>query len=211
MPGVSRNTICVVSLVRTPRTCVRVVCGRSETIETFCPTSWFNSVDLPTFGRPTIETNPDRNVTARGGGSRALLLCGRALGRWGRSAVRDPHQHDAPALDAFRAELEPVDPCALALDRHVPERVEHQAAHRVPLLLGQLGVEQLVHLVDRGAAGHAERATGKPLDLGLVDVVLVGDLADDLLEQVFHRDETRRAAVLVDHDRHVELLGLHLA
>ena len=46
---------------------------------------------------------------------------------------------------------------------------------------------------------------------GSGDVVLVGDLADDLLEQVLHRDEPGGAAVLVDDDRHVELLGLHLA
>jgi len=63
IPGVSRNTICVASSVRTPRTCVRVVCGRSETIDTLRPTSWFKSVDLPTLGRPTIETNPERNLT----------------------------------------------------------------------------------------------------------------------------------------------------
>ena len=46
------------SVVRTPRTCVRVVCGRLETIETFCPTSWFTSVDLPTLGRPTSDDEP---------------------------------------------------------------------------------------------------------------------------------------------------------
>ncbi len=42
-------------------------------------------------------------------------------------------------------------------------------------------------------------------------VVLVADLADDLLEQVLHRREARRAAVLVDHDRERELPALHLA
>ncbi len=57
-PGVSRNTIWVEAVVRTPRTWVRVVCGRSETIDTLRPTIWFNSVDFPTFGRPTSETNP---------------------------------------------------------------------------------------------------------------------------------------------------------
>ena len=52
------------SVVRTPRTSVRVVCGRLETIETFEPTSLFTRVDLPTLGRPTTDTNPLRNVTA---------------------------------------------------------------------------------------------------------------------------------------------------
>ena len=93
--------------------------------------------------------------------------------------------------------------CPSALNTS-PPTVSHSSC-------GQVDVEQLVDLVDRGAAGHAQRAVGQAFDAGLVDVVLVGDLADDLLEQVLHRDETGGAAVLVDDDRHVELLGLHLA
>jgi hypothetical protein len=30
----------------------------TEVIEIFCPSSLFNSVDLPTFGRPTMAINP---------------------------------------------------------------------------------------------------------------------------------------------------------
>src|SRR2546427_12997673 len=44
--------------------------------------------------------------------------------------------------------------------------------------------------------------------LGLVE--LVGDLADQLLQKVLERDEPRGPAVLVHHDRHVELLRLEL-
>src|SRR5436305_8074932 len=61
MPGVSRKTICASGVVTTPWIDVRVVCGLSATIATFCPTRAFSSVDLPAFGRPMIETNPDRN------------------------------------------------------------------------------------------------------------------------------------------------------
>src|SRR2546425_11236553 len=43
---------------------LRVVCGRGETIATLRPTSWFTSVDLPTFGRPRIATKPERNSMA---------------------------------------------------------------------------------------------------------------------------------------------------
>ena len=38
---------------------VRVVCGLSATIATFAPTSALSSVDLPAFGLPRIETNPE--------------------------------------------------------------------------------------------------------------------------------------------------------
>ena len=41
--------------------CRRVVCGLSETIAIFWPTSAFTRVDLPTFGRPTTATMPLRN------------------------------------------------------------------------------------------------------------------------------------------------------
>jgi hypothetical protein len=39
-----------------------VVCGLSETMETFSPRSWFSSVDFPELGRPMMETKPDLNI-----------------------------------------------------------------------------------------------------------------------------------------------------
>ena len=59
MPGVSTNTTCTSGRVSTPRTCVRVVCGLSETIDTFWPRIVLSNVDLPTLGRPTSVTKPD--------------------------------------------------------------------------------------------------------------------------------------------------------
>src|SRR5437763_3721114 len=61
MPGVSRKTICASGVVTTPWIDVRVVCGLSATIATFCPTRAFSRVDLPALGRPMIETKPDWN------------------------------------------------------------------------------------------------------------------------------------------------------
>ena len=55
-PGVSVNTICAPSAFQIARMSRRVVCGLSDTIATFCPTSAFTRVDLPTFGRPTTAT-----------------------------------------------------------------------------------------------------------------------------------------------------------
>src|SRR4051812_44252124 len=43
----------------------RVVCALREVMLIFCPTSAFSSVDLPTFGRPTMATSPQRRP-ARG-------------------------------------------------------------------------------------------------------------------------------------------------
>src|SRR5258708_686659 len=66
MPGVSRKIICAPSRFTTPSTELRVVCGFSDTIASFPPTSALSKVDLPALGRPTIETKPDRKPAASG-------------------------------------------------------------------------------------------------------------------------------------------------
>ena len=59
----------------------------------------------------------------------------------------------------------------------------------------------------------ADRVVVDLLDRFVREVVLVLDLADDLLEQVLERDDALHRAVLVDDDRHVLLrlaeLGQH--
>ena len=59
-PGVSTNTSWASGRLSTPRTRWRVVWGLSETIDTFWPQMALISDDLPTFGRPTTVTNPER-------------------------------------------------------------------------------------------------------------------------------------------------------
>src|SRR5580700_2677499 len=60
---------------------VRVVCGLSATMATFCPTSAFRSVDFPAFGRPMRETKPDRNAE--------LLTCHRLTFWFGNTHLLD--------------------------------------------------------------------------------------------------------------------------
>jgi hypothetical protein len=55
-PGVSEKIICMSSSLRIPRMDSRVVWGLGETMESLTPRRAFNSVDLPTFGQPTIAT-----------------------------------------------------------------------------------------------------------------------------------------------------------
>src|SRR5215475_5279735 len=52
---------CASSSVRMPVMRWRVVCALRDVILTFWPTSAFISVDLPTLGRPTMATMPQRN------------------------------------------------------------------------------------------------------------------------------------------------------
>ena len=43
---------------------VRVVCGLWVTMASFWPSSALSRVDLPAFGRPMMETNPERKAIA---------------------------------------------------------------------------------------------------------------------------------------------------
>ncbi len=86
----------------------------------------------------------------------------------------------------------------------VAETLHDQAADGVELVVGKFGIEVFVEVLDRrqradgvGAVAHVANV------LFLVGVMLVLDIADDLLEDVLDGDDTGCAAVLVDHDRHV--------
>lgn len=70
MPGVSTRINCAVGVVRMPRSRFRVVCATGEVMAIFWPTIWLRSVDFPTFGRPTIATNPD----LKSGGATGIVI-----------------------------------------------------------------------------------------------------------------------------------------
>ena len=78
-----------------------------------------------------------------------------------------------------------------------------------PLAL-DLDVQPLRDLVDVHLAAEDEAAAALVDDRLGLDVVLVADLADDLLEQILDRDQAGGAAVLVDDDRALHLLALEL-
>ena len=160
-----------------------------------------SSVDLPTLGRPTSVTKPDFTTrsSSRRRGSQSSDL-DRARARCGGPATRS-------ACSAVAVDLD-----RLALGGTWPSRSNSSPPTVSQSPSGRSRVEQLVDLVDR----HAARCTrtsppGSGSTIGVLDVVLVDDLADELLDEVLERDQPGGAAVLVDDDRHVELLGLHLA
>src|SRR5262245_61069675 len=119
MPGVSSSTIWPSGgslRWSTARIRLRVVCGLSETIATFWPTSRFTSVDLPTLGRPTMATNPKRNE--RSVPASAPI----------RAQAPDPHPVHARALGVGDLHLEAAVLHAFARARDAPEDGRHQAA-----------------------------------------------------------------------------------
>ena len=99
----------------------------------------------------------------------------------------------------------------LAFGRNVAADGQHESADGVPVPGGQVGTEELVHLVHGHLARDPKLAAAEGHDQGLVDVELVDDLADELLDEVLERHDAGGAAVLVDDDGEMELAGLHLA
>ena len=105
------------SVVRTPRISLRVVCGLSETIATLRPTMRFTSVDLPTLGRPTTATNPERKPS------------GAAVGRDRSSSAGHERLIDSGTSVGGRTRLINTDtmrrPCTRSAQNSSPSTVTH--------------------------------------------------------------------------------------
>ena len=197
MPGVSTNTTWASGRLSTPRTCVRVVCGLSETMLTLCPQMALSSVDLPTLGRPTSVTKPER-IAAHGAGASAVRS------RPAAGVDRAPALMRRPST-CSAAKRVAVDLDALALGgtwpsvrtgsrRPCPSR--RRAARRSSSSL----TSSTARPPSTRSSPSASRSTS-----AVLDVVLVDDLADQLLDAVLQGDQPGGAAVLVDDDGHVEL------
>jgi hypothetical protein len=120
---------------------------------------------------------------------------------------------DAPAVGRLDREHEPVGLDPIAGARHAADAVVDEAADGVVLVLVlevELRVEQLLEVVDRGAPVDDRLVVRDLLDERLLGVVLVLDLADDLLDEVLDRHEAGRATVLVEDDGEVDLPTLEL-
>ena len=167
--------------------------------------------DLAVLRAPLVLRDADQVGVARRDPSGGRLLgvgLGDALVARGHG---DQDRAHAAALDLLGAEHQVAEADLVALLRNLAEEAEHQAADRVPFRVRQLDAEQLAEIVDGRATLDPVDAVGHRDELGLVRVVLVLDLADQLLEHVLERDQADDRAVLVGDQRRVELLPLHLA
>ena len=101
----------------------------------------------------------------------------------------------------------------LAAPRQAAEVRDHQAADGVVLLVGKVGAEGGVEIGDlrQRLDAVAPAGLGQDVVARLVEVVLVLDVADDLLEHVLDGDQAGHAAVLVHDDRHVVAAGAEFA
>jgi hypothetical protein len=122
----------------------------------------------------------------------------------------DPEPGDAAAVHFGHR-----DPVAVHLDRlpdsgDLAQAGQDEAGRGLIRPLRQVDPRLLGELVQVEQAVHLDLAAAQPPRLPVLDVVLVADVADELLDQVLQRDDAGRAAVLVDHDGQVGLLPAHL-
>src|SRR5688500_8104508 len=96
------------------------------------------------------------------------------------------------AVRAYDLEGEAVHRHLLAALGHAAEMLQHEPADRVELLVAEGSAELIVEIADLGDRLDAVLAGAVLHDVvfDLVEVVLVLDVADDLLEHVLDRDET---------------------
>ena len=165
MPGVSTNTTWASGRVSTPRTWVRVVCGLSETIADLLAEDGVQQGRLPDVG--SADEGGEAGLHSR---STSVSI------ETGSSLLMRTRPMRRPCTRSARRRW-PSYSHRLALGRHVAEQVEDEPADGVPVALGELGVEELVELVDGHAGVHPHVAAGQRLDGRLLDVVLVDDLA----------------------------------
>src|SRR4029079_2512638 len=112
----------------------------------------------------------------------------------------DTHAHDATALGLEHLDVETVEIELLPDHGHAAELRQQVAADRAEALARDVDAQPAVQLGDGDLPAEHEHAVPLVLDgLGL-DVVLVPDLADDLLEQILNRNQAPGAAVFVDDD-----------
>ena len=83
--------------------------------------------------------------------------------------------------------------------------VDHKARDRRRFLVRQAPIHLTVQVTDSDRAVHVDRAVGLRAYGRFVRVMLVRDLADNLLEDILKRDQTLHLAVLVDDERDLRL------
>ena len=102
-----------------------------------------------------------------------------------------------------------------AAHRHAAGLGDEIAAERIDVLERFADIEARAdhrdHFLELGARIGDERAVGLAHDArGRVVVMLVFDVADDLLDDVLDRDDAVGAAIFVDHEREMDARRLHL-
>src|SRR6185437_4183440 len=201
MPGVSTKITWAPGECMTPWIAVRVVCGLSATMEIFWPTRVFSSVDLPAFGRPRMETKPERKILG------CVSLTGGSLS--GNAAQMNLDDTHVVTRGDFRAKAVTFD--SLACFRHVTEPFRDQAANGSGFdFFLRVKVQHSGQPREIEIAGDDVATVAVFADVG-TGFMLIANFTQDDLHDIFHGGESGGVAVFIDHDHQVRAFLLHLA
>src|SRR4051812_48858884 len=125
----------------------------------------------------------------------------------GRRGMQPQAPHPA-AIHLHHLEGVGADRHAIARARQPPELTEDVAADGGVIRIVEGGVVLGVELGDRHRPVEARGAVGGARPV--LPIVLVEDGADDLFEQILHRDQAGGTAVLVEHHGEMGLESLHV-
>ena len=151
---------------------------------------------------------------SRCGGSPSAERADQVVGARRLGPTAGPGDADADYALSIRLqhrEAHSVDNDTVALPADPAESVEHESGDRLIGTIGQFHPGHGRELVEDESAIDLERPAalqGGIFRLPLV-VVLVIDLTDELLHQVFHGDDPVGAAVLVEHESDLLVLAAH--
>ncbi len=199
MPGVSKRTICPSGRLTTARMRLRVVWGLSETMATFWPT---RSVDQRRLADVRAGPRRSRSRTEARPPARSCRSGGRRRKRTRLTRLRSA---------STTSSMKPRYSMLLARPRDAAEGRRHQPAHRAHVARRPATASSACSSRSRFTRpGDQHRAVGLDADRLGLHVVLVLDLADQLLDDVLDRHQPGGAAVLVDHDGEGGALGLQL-
>ena len=113
----------------------------------------------------------------------------------------DSERGDPIALLAQHFEPESVETESLARLRNRARLVDHKASHGRCFIVRQIPAHRAIELPDRGRAIDDDRPIALLAHAHHRDVVLVANIANDLLDNVFKCNQPLHDAVFVDDER----------
>src|SRR5690554_7158553 len=104
----------------------------------------------------------------------------------------DLQQTQASVICREDLEVEAVDYDAFILGGQVTEVLRYDATDSVELVIRETGIEVVVEVFDRGQSLHQVAVVIERLDVAVIviGIMLVFDLADNLLQYIFNGDQT---------------------
>src|SRR5688500_8201866 len=94
-------------------------------------------------------------------------------------------------------------PDGVPYGRNPAELSHHEATNGSRQVGRQIQSKPLVEVSDRVSAGNDVAAVGLLTEPASSGFILVGNLADDLFNDIFHRDDAAGSSKLIEHDDHV--------